>query len=199
MKRAGAASGSAGYPELQFADSAGWREWLEKNHSTMRGVWLRLAKKAAPVESISYLEAVEEALCYGWIDGQARRLDEHFWLQKLTPRGGRSAWSRINRERVEALQAAGRMSEGGLRAVAAARADGRWDRAYDSPASATVPEDLQTALDASPAAAAFFATLSGARRYAFLYRIQTAVKPETRARRITEFVAMLDRGETLRS
>lgn len=185
------------YPVLLFADQDAWAAWLAANHDTARGVWLRLAKKAAALTSVSYAEALDVALCYGWIDGQKRSFDAESSLQKFTPRGKRSTWSKVNRAKVEALVASGRMTPAGLAAVEAARADGRWDRAYDSPAAATVPDDLRAALDAAPAAAAFFATLSRQNRYSILWRVQTAVKPETRARRIEQFVAMLARGETL--
>ena len=185
------------YPILLFADAPAWEAWLATHHDTDRGVWLRLAKKAAELTSVSYADALDVALCHGWIDGQKKSFDADSWLQKFTPRGKRSVWSKVNRDKVEALVAAGRMQPAGLAAVEAARADGRWDRAYDSPATATVPPDLQPALDASPRAAAFFATLNGANRYAVLWRVQTAVKPETRARRIEQLVAMLARGERL--
>lgn len=188
---------SADYPILLFADADAWAAWLAEHHQSAPGVWLRLAKKAAELSSVSYAEALDVALCYGWIDGQKRSHDADSWLQKFTPRGKRSVWSKVNRDKVEALVAAGRMMPAGLAAVESAKQDGRWDRAYDSPSKATVPDDLQAALDAAPDAAAFFATLNGQNRYAVLWRIQTAVKPETRARRIEQFVAMLARGETL--
>jgi uncharacterized protein YdeI (YjbR/CyaY-like superfamily) len=184
------------YPVMLFADPDAWSAWLDEHHATAPGVWLRLAKKGAALTSVSYVEAVEAALCYGWIDGQAKRLDEVSWVQRFTPRRSRSAWSKVNRERAEALIASGRMRPAGLAAVESARADGRWDRAYDSPAQATVPEDLQSALDRNAAARDFFSMLTGTNRFAVLYRIQTAVKPETRARRIERFVEMLARGET---
>jgi uncharacterized protein YdeI (YjbR/CyaY-like superfamily) len=185
------------YPILLFADADAWEAWLSTHHDAERGVWLRLAKKAAALSSVSYAEALDVALCHGWIDGQKRTFDADSWLQKFTPRGKRSTWSRVNRDKVEALTAAGRMRPAGLAAVEAARADGRWDRAYDSPAAATVPPDLRAALDASPDAAAFFATLDGANRYAVLWRVQTAARPETRARRIEQLVSRLARGERL--
>lgn len=150
------------------------------------------------MKSLSYAEAVEAALCCGWIDGQARSHDADSYLQKFTPRGRRSNWSKINREKAEALIAAGRMKPAGQAAIESARADGRWARAYDSPKTATVPADFQAALDAQPTARAFFEQLTSPNRYAMLYRIQTAVKPETRARRIAQFVEMLARGEALR-
>jgi uncharacterized protein YdeI (YjbR/CyaY-like superfamily) len=187
----------ADYPVLLFSDQAAWAEWLKANHATERGVWLRIAKKGSALRSVTQPEALDVALCYGWIDGQRNRCDEKTFLQKYTPRGKRSVWSKRNREHVERLIASGDMQAPGLAAIEAAKADGRWDRAYDSPASATVPDDLRAALDAHPEASAFFETLKGTNRYAILYRIQTAVKPETRARRIADYVAMLQRGETL--
>ena len=185
------------YPIVLFADRAAFRAWLGAHHASQPGLWLQIATAASPLESVTYAEALDVALCFGWIDGQKRRHDAQSFLQKFTPRQKRSPWSKRNREHVERLTAAGEMHPAGLAAVAAAKADGRWDRAYDSASKATVPDDLRAALDAHPEAAAFFATLTGANRYAILYRVQTAVKPETRARRIAEFVAMLQRGETL--
>jgi uncharacterized protein YdeI (YjbR/CyaY-like superfamily) len=185
------------YPILLFADRAAFRKWLSAHHASERGLWLRIAKAGSPLRSITYAEALDLALCFGWIDGQRRSYDADSFLQKFTPRQKRSPWSKRNREHVARLIAAGEMHPAGLAAVEAAKADGRWDRAYDSARAATVPDDLQAALDANPAAKAFFATLNAANRYAILYRVQTAVKPETRARRIAEFVAMLQRKETL--
>jgi uncharacterized protein YdeI (YjbR/CyaY-like superfamily) len=191
------AASPAEYPILLFSDAAGWRGWLDAHHANERGVWLRLAKAASDIRSVSRAEALDVALCYGWIDGQAKRYDGDSWLQKYTPRGKRSVWSKRNREHVERLIASGEMRPAGLAAVEAARRDGRWERAYDSPGSAVVPEDFRAALDDQPEAAAFFETLKGPNRYGILHRIQTAVKPETRARRIADFVAMLGRRETL--
>ena len=185
------------YPIVLFADRTAFRAWLSAHHASQPGLWLRIAKAASPLQSVTYAEALDLALCFGWIDGQKRRHDADSFLQKFTPRRQRSAWSKRNREHVERLIAAGEMHPAGLAAVAAAKADGRWDRAYDSPGTVTVPDDLQAALDEHPEASAFFGTLTGTNRYAILYRIQTAVKPETRARRIAEFVAMLERKETL--
>jgi len=184
------------YSTRHFTDRKAWVEWLEQHHATERGVWLRLAKAASDLSSVTYDEAVEVALCYGWIDGQAKRHDADSWLQKFTPRGPRSVWSKRNRDRAERLIANGEVRAAGLEAIEAARADGRWERAYDSPRSAAVPEDLQSALDGSPEAKSFFETLKSAQRYVILHRVQTAVKPETRARRIAKFVAMLERRET---
>lgn len=184
------------YPIVLFADRTAFRKWLNAHHASRPGLWLQIAKAASPLRSVTYAEALDVALCFGWIDGQKRSHDAHSFLQKFTPRQKRSAWSKRNREHVARLVAAGEMHSAGLAAVEAAKADGRWDRAYDSPGTVTVPEDFQAALDENRQAKAFFSTLKSANRYAVLYRIQTAVKPETRARRIAELVAMLQRRET---
>ena len=172
-----------GLPVLAFTDPAEWERWLAQHQATANGLWLKLAKKGATTATVTYAEAVDVALCHGWIDGQAGSFDEAFWLQRFTPRGPRSKWSQVNCAKVERLIGAGRMQPAGLAAVEAARQDGRWDQAYAPSSTATVPADLQAALDADPAAAAFFATLSSANRYAVLYRVQDAKRPETRARR----------------
>ena len=184
-------------PVILFESREDWAAWLDANHTAATGVWLRLAKKAGGLRSVTYSEAVEVALCYGWIDGQARGYDEQTSLQRFTPRRARSVWSRINREKAQALIDGGQMKPAGLAVVEAAKRDGRWDAAYDSPRNAVVPDDLQRALDDNPAASAFFATLNGQNRYAILYRIQTARKAETRAKRIRQYVEMLARQETL--
>ena len=176
---------------LAFADAAAFEAWLAEHHATEPDLWVRFAKKGAGVPSVSYDEALDAALCHGWIDGQVRTLDASWYLQRWTPRRPRSAWSKRNREKAEALIAAGRMRPAGLRQVEAARADGRWERAYDGPRTAAVPDDLRRALDAVPAAARFFATLSSQNRYSVIYRVETAKRPETRARKIRELVAML--------
>ena len=186
------------YPIRLFADRAAFRKWLSAHHASKPGLWLRIAKTTSRRRSVTYAEALDLALCFGWIDGQKKSDDEDFFLQKFTPRQKRSPWSKRNRDHVARLLAAGEMHSAGLAAVEAAKADGRWDRAYDSPGTVTVPTDLQAALDGHPEAKAFFATLKRTDRYSILYRIQTAVKPETRARRIGEFVAMLQRRETRR-
>jgi uncharacterized protein YdeI (YjbR/CyaY-like superfamily) len=160
-------------------------------------VWLMFAKKNSGVTTVTYAEAVEEALCYGWIDGQAAGHDETFYLQRFTPRRRRSKWSQINRNKAERLIAQGRMQPAGLEQIEAAKADGRWDAAYPSPTAATIPDDLQAALDANPKANAFFDTLSSQNRYAILYRVRDAKRPDTRAKRIAEYVAMLAEGRTL--
>jgi uncharacterized protein YdeI (YjbR/CyaY-like superfamily) len=184
-------------PVILFTTPADWERWLEENHGASPGVWMRIAKKASGVASVTYDEALDGALCYGWIDGQKKSYDDATWLQKFTPRGAKSVWSKINRDKVGALVERGRMKPAGLKAVDAAKADGRWDAAYDSQRTISVPDDLQAALDASPEAKAFFATLNGANRYAILWRVQTAKKPETREKRIRDLVAMLERGEKL--
>ena len=184
-------------PTLQFDDASAWEQWLDAQHATSNGVWLRLAKKGASATTVTRPEALDVALCYGWIDGQAKSLGAEFWLQKFTPRRARSMWSKINVQKVADLEAAGRMRPAGRAEVDRAKADGRWDAAYASPKTITVPDDLEAALSANPAAKAFFATLTGNTRYAILFRIQDAKRPETRARRIATFVDMLNRGETL--
>jgi len=190
-------AGGADMPELAFADAEAWQDWLAAHHAESDGIWLRIAKVGSGTPSVTYPEALEAALCYGWIDGQKKSGEPPFWLQKFTPRRSRSIWSKVNCEKVEALIASGRMRPAGLAEVERAKADGRWERAYDSHSSATVPDDLAAALDADPAAKDFFATLDRANRYAVLWRIQTAKKPETRARRIEQLVAKLGRGEKL--
>ena len=188
----------ASAPELpvqSFATQEEWERWLEAEHATARGVWVRMAKKASGIASVSHVEALEGALCYGWIDGQRKGLDERFFLQKFTPRGSRSSWSRLNREKAEQLIAAGRMRPAGLAEVERARSDGRWDAAYEPQSTAAVPADLQREFDAKPRAREFFATLDSRNRYAILYRLQDAKKPETRARRLADFLAMLEAGE----
>ena len=182
-------------PTLSFATPRAFSDWLADHHASSRGIWLRLAKKASGTASITYAEAVDVALSWGWIDGQKQRADESSWLQKFTPRGARSAWSKINREKALALIDAGAMQPSGLAEVERAQQDGRWDAAYDPPSRATVPEDLEAALAKSPRAAAFFAMLDARNRYAVLWRVQTAKKAETRQKRIAELVAMLARGE----
>jgi uncharacterized protein YdeI (YjbR/CyaY-like superfamily) len=184
-------------PIGDFASQTAWADWLETNHTSSPGLWLRLAKKGAATPSVTYAEAVESALCYGWIDGQKDKHDDAAWLQKFTPRGPRSIWSKINREKIAVLVAANRMKPAGLAAVERAKQGGQWEAAYDPPSTSTVPADFQAALDASAPAKAFYATLNSANRYAILFRIQNVKKAETRARKITEFIAMLERGEKL--
>jgi uncharacterized protein YdeI (YjbR/CyaY-like superfamily) len=182
-------------PILSFPSQKQWEEWLAEHHSDSKGIWLKIAKKGAETSTVQYPEALDAALCYGWIDGQKGPLDESFWLQKFTPRGPRSKWSKVNRDKATKLIESGRMKPAGHAEVERAKADGRWEAAYDAQSKATVPEDLQRELDANPDAAAFFATLESYNRYAILYRIQDAKKPETRAKRIEKFIGMLKRGE----
>jgi uncharacterized protein YdeI (YjbR/CyaY-like superfamily) len=177
-------------------DAAAWEAWLEQHAAESPGVWLAIPKQGSGRTSPSYAEALDAALCVGWIDGQKAPLDASFYLQRFTPRGRRSVWSKRNREHVERLAAAGRMRPAGLAEVERAKADGRWDAAYDGQATAEVPQDLRAALDAVPAAAALFAELDSTNRYAILFRIGTVKRAETRARKIDEYVAMLARGET---
>ncbi len=184
-------------PIRLFANQRAWAAWLEKHHRNSTGLWLRLSKKGSGRSSVSYGEALEVALCYGWIDGQKRGESEQAWLQRFLPRSGKSIWSKINREKAMRLTASGQMKAAGLEAIEAAKKTGTWAAAYDSPKGATVPEDFQTALDASPGASQLFASLDGANRYAVLFRIQTVKKPETRARKIREFVEMLQRREKI--
>lgn len=184
-------------PVISFASREAWESWLADEHASSSGLWLKLAKVGAGIDSVSYAEAVEVALCYGWIDGQAARYDETYWLQRFTPRRRRSKWSKINRARVTELVERGEMRSAGLAEVERAKADGRWDAAYESPSTATVPDDLRRALDDNDAARAFFATLDSTNRYAILHRIQDAKKPETRARRIAKYVAMLNEHTTV--
>jgi uncharacterized protein YdeI (YjbR/CyaY-like superfamily) len=184
-------------PARLFKSKREWAAWLEKNHAASSGLWLRTAKKGAPLTSVSYQEALEVALCYGWIDGQKRPENDQTWLQRFCPRSARGVWSKINREKALALIASGEMKPAGLAAIEDARRNGRWESAYDPPRKATVPADLQAALDASPKAAAFFKTLNRANSYAILWRIQTVKKAETRARKIEQFIAMLERHEKL--
>jgi uncharacterized protein YdeI (YjbR/CyaY-like superfamily) len=186
-----------GQPMRAFPDQAAWEEWLVAEHAASSGLWLKLAKTGCPHPTVSYAEALEIALCFGWIDGQKRPLDDDYWLQRFTPRKPASKWSKINRGKAEGLIAAGRIRPAGLREVEAAKADGRWAAAYDGQSTATVPDDLRRALDQDEDAAAFFATLDRGNRYAILYRINEAKKPETRAARIARFVAMLHDHQTL--
>lgn len=184
-------------PVLLFATQNDWHAWLKNNHSQPQGVWLKHAKKSSGKTSVSYQEALEAALCYGWIDSQKQAYDSDYYLQKFTPRGPKSIWSKINVTKAESLIALGKIQPSGLAAINAAKQDGRWDAAYDSPSASKVPEDLQAALDKNPKAKQFFETLNKTNTYAFCWRVQTAKKPETRAARIEKFIAMLNRGEKL--
>jgi uncharacterized protein YdeI (YjbR/CyaY-like superfamily) len=180
---------------LRLAAARAFEAWLRKNHASSDGVWLLIAKAGAEEPTLTYPQAVEFALCYGWIDGQKKGLDAQHWLQRFTPRRARSLWSKVNREKAEALIQSGRMKPSGVAEIVRAQADGRWSAAYDGARTAVVPPDLQAALDARPEARSFFAQLDGANRYAVLWRVQTAKRPETRSRRIEALVEMLARGE----
>ncbi|HEX6782137.1 MAG TPA: YdeI/OmpD-associated family protein [Solirubrobacterales bacterium] len=180
-----------------FADQDELEDWLEENAASCDGAWLKIAKKGTGKSSVTYAEALELALCFGWIDSQKRGFDEGYFLQRFTPRRPRGRWSKINREKAEALIEEGRMRPAGLAEVEAAKADGRWEAAYEGQRSAELPEDLRRELDASPAASEFFSTLDSANRYAVVYRLNEAKKPETRERRLRKLVAMLERGEKL--
>jgi uncharacterized protein YdeI (YjbR/CyaY-like superfamily) len=184
-------------PIVPFASRGAWEEWLEERHASSDGVWLKIARKGSGIESVTFAEALDVALCYGWIDSQRSGHDGRFYLQRFTPRKPRSKWSQVNREKVARLTEAGRMRPAGLREVERAKADGRWDAAYEPPSTATVPEDLRLALEENDRAREFFETLNSTNRYAILHRIQDAKKPETRARRIAKYVAMLAEGKKL--
>jgi len=197
-----ASMATASKPESEFeaklfATQRAWDAWLRRNHQSSVGLWLLIAKKGAPRKSVSYLEALECALCFGWIDGPKKALDDDYWLQRFTPRRSRSIWSKINRARALALIGQGRMEPAGLNEIERAKADGRWDEAYEPSSAAKVPPDLQAALDGNAKAKTFFATLDGANRYAVLWRLQTAKRAETRANRIAKFIEMLARSEKL--
>ena len=190
-------SADDGLDVLPFPTADAWHRWLEEHHSSSPGLWVKIAKKGSGIDSVHYPDVLESALCFGWIDGHRRALDEDHFLQRFTPRRARSRWSQINRATAERLIAEGRMAPAGLAEVERARDDGRWDAAYAGQRAMEVPEDLQRELDARPQAAEFFAGLSSQNRYAILYRLQDAKKPETRARRLATFVAMLQAGETI--
>jgi len=195
-KSSATAAANAGRP-LLLEDQRTWVSWLRKNHATSSGAWLRIAKKGANVRSVSYPQAVDAALCFGWIDGQKKSDDERYWLQRFTPRSEKSIWSKINREKAIRLIELGQMNAAGLREVERGKRDGRWDGAYDSPSGATIPADFQALLNKIPRAKAFFATLDSRNRYAVLFRIQTAKKAETRAKRIKQFAEMLSQHEKI--
>ena len=185
------------YPIIAFVDPDDWEAWLDTNHETSDGVWIAIAKKTSGIASIDYAGALQVALCFGWIDGQRRGADDTHFHQKFTPRRARSKWSKVNIGHAERLTAEGRMRPAGQREIDRAKADGRWDAAYDPPSTIEVPADFRAALDARPEAAAFFATLTGTARFAFLFRIHDAKRPETRARRIGQFVDLLAAGQIL--
>jgi uncharacterized protein YdeI (YjbR/CyaY-like superfamily) len=184
-------------PILAFASPPELESWLEDHHAESEGLWLKIAKKGSGVESVNYVEALELALCFGWIDSQKRGFDERHFLQRFTPRRPRGKWSRINRDKAEALIATGAIRPAGLTEVEAAKADGRWEAAYEGQRKATVPADLRRELDRNETAREFFAKLDSANRYAIIYRLGEAKKAETRARRLAKFIAMLERGERI--
>jgi uncharacterized protein YdeI (YjbR/CyaY-like superfamily) len=190
-------SGKQRKPVGSFATREAWETWLAEQHASSSGLWLKLAKKGSGLESISRADALEVALCYGWIDGQADSFDDDHWLQRFTPRTPRSKWSRINREKAMQLIETGAMKPAGLREIERAKADGRWAAAYEPPSTAAIPDDLQAELAKSDRAQEFFATLDSRNRYAILHRIQDAKRPETRARRIAKYVAMLNEGKKI--
>ncbi len=184
-------------PILSFGSQQEWEQWLEAGHATSTGLWLKIPKKGTGIETVSYAAALDSAIYYGWIDGQKGSYDEQFWLQKFTPRGRKSKWSQVNRDKVTELLRQGRMKPAGLAQVERAREDGRWDAAYEPQSTATIPDDLQRELDKNPAAQAFFTALDSANRYAILYRLHDAKKPETRARRLEQYVSMLNEQKKL--
>jgi uncharacterized protein YdeI (YjbR/CyaY-like superfamily) len=186
-------------PIMPFETQQDWEEWLKENHAEAKGIWLKIAKKEARTSSVSYAEALDSALCYGWIDGQKAAFDDQYWLQKFTPRTAKSIWSKVNCGKAEALIVEGRMQPEGLRQVELAKSDGRWERAYESQSKITTPDDFQRELDKNPKAKDFFDTLDSANRYAFLFRIHAAKKPETRSSKIQKFIEMLNQQQKLHS
>jgi uncharacterized protein YdeI (YjbR/CyaY-like superfamily) len=184
-------------PIIRFESQEDWEAWLQENYEASGGIWIKLAKKESGIESVSRQEALDIAICYGWIDGQAASFDDNFWMQRFTRRRPKSKWSKINCQKATELIAQGKMKAPGLEEVESAKRDGRWDNAYDSQRTMTVPDDLQKKLDENPRAIEFFANLDSKNRYAILYRIHDAKKPETRARRIEKFIAMLNEGKKI--
>ena len=184
-------------PVLEFGSQADWAAWLQEQHAQSPGAWVKIAKKGSPAQTVSYAQALDAAICFGWIDGQKARLDEVCWLQRFTPRKPGSKWSKINTDKATELIKAGQMRPAGQREVDLAQADGRWEAAYEGQRASTVPEDLERALAGNDAAREFFATLSGVNRYAILYRIGSVKRPETRARKIAQYVAMLAEHQTI--
>jgi uncharacterized protein YdeI (YjbR/CyaY-like superfamily) len=182
---------------MSFETQQNWETWLKEHHTETKGIWLKIAKKEARTASVSYSEALESAICYGWIDGQKASFDDRYWLQKFTPRTARSIWSKVNCDKATALITEGRMQPAGLRQVERAKSDGRWDKAYDSQSKITIPDDFQRELDNNPKAREFFKTLNSVNRYAILFRIQTAKKPETRSARIQKFIEMLSQHQKI--
>jgi uncharacterized protein YdeI (YjbR/CyaY-like superfamily) len=187
-----------GQPIVEFEHADAWEEWLEQHHASSPGAWLKIAKKGATRSTVAHAAALEVALCYGWIDAQRDRYDDTFFLQRFTPRTAKSKWSQINRNKAEQLIAEKRMKPPGLSEVRKAQHDGRWEAAYPAQSQATVPEDFQSALDENPKAKEFFATVTGVNRYAFLYRLHNVKTPAGRARRIRNYIALLNEGKTLR-
>jgi len=185
------------FPIQSFDTLRRWEDWLKRHHTDVTGIWLKIAKKDTGILSVSYSDALDGALCYGWIDGQKAPFDDQYWLQKFTPRRPKSGWSRINCERASSLIEQRRMKPAGMRQVDQAKADGRWESAYDSQSRIAVPDDLQKELDRNQKAKKFFATLNSVNRYAILYRLQTAKKQETRAARIRKFIEMLSNHEKI--
>jgi len=184
-------------PILSFRTTREWLAWLQKNHASSAGIWLKIGKKGSAAASVSYAQALEAALCYGWIDGQKKGHDESAWLQRFSPRGPRSVWSKVNREKARALIGAGQMKPPGLKVIEQAKANGQWDAAYDSQKGIEMPEDLRRELDRRPKARTFFEGLNSANRYAILFRLQTARKPATRLKRLAQLVEMLEKGERI--
>ena len=182
---------------VSFASDKEWEQWLEENSDASNGVWIKMAKKESGIPSVNHPQALDVALCFGWIDGQRLKFDDQYFLQRFTPRRSKSPWSKVNQDKVAALIEAGKMREAGLREIERAKADGRWEAAYESQSKMTVPEDLQAALDQNPAAQAFFDTLNSVNRYSILYRITTAKKPETRQKRLEKFIIMLNEGKKI--
>jgi uncharacterized protein YdeI (YjbR/CyaY-like superfamily) len=182
---------------VECPDDAHWERWLQAHHATSRDAWVKIAKKGSGVTTVHYPEVLNTAICFGWIDAVRRPLDDTYFLQRFTPRGPRSKWSQVNRDKAQALTAAGRMRPAGHAQVQAAQADGRWEAAYEPQSRATTPEDLQRALDAEPRARAFFATLKGQKRYAFLYRLHNVKTQTARDRRIANYIELLREGKTL--
>ena len=187
----------ANIPIIAFADTNAWKTWLDKNHADPIGVWIKIAKKNSGIRSVTYAEALDEALCYGWIDGLKRSYDEQYFLQKFTPRRKRSLWSKVNIGKVETLIGAGRMQTAGMAQIELAKADGRWDAAYESQANATVPDDLIAALEQSPTAKAFFESLTKAEKYSVLWRLMTATTPQIRNKRLIAMTERLSRREKI--
>ncbi|OCT13395.1 bacteriocin-protection protein [Paenibacillus pectinilyticus] len=184
-------------PQLLFEDQFSFEKWLELNHSTSTGIRLQIAKKGSRLATVTYDEALESALLYGWIDSQKEKADEHSWLQRFTPRGAKSIWSKINKEKAEGLIEQGRMKPSGLKAIEAAKRSGEWEKAYESQSNASIPDDFALELERNTEAKAFFETLDRQNKYAICFRIHTAKKQETRVKRIQEFIMMLENGEKI--